>query len=1008
VRDGDVRREVVGELSSPNPLARWRAASALGLAGSPEADALLVGVLGDGDYRIREAAVSALARRLGPRMAEACAASLRDARSTLARASAAEVLARGGDIGRARLLELISGEAPAVRRAAARVLPGSDADPPTVMALEAAMRMETDTGVRAELVAALGRTKRPEAVSCLLAEAEGPSLWLAVHAVVALGELGVPAIGARLLALLREPELRDAVLCALAKLPGAAVAEELARRAAAGESDARLLDALSVAVESAPQESVKRLSRLWPAAPGALRPRLPDGSGSPAERRRAAILMARLDVADAAAAIVDAGGAASGFDALRFLPAERYPDAVGAALRTTDPEAALSVLAIPARPSARASLAILLSHPSPAVRTGTLGRLPLGAAPLSDLVSLLAEGRHDTSLAAAFMLAAEAGGSGPERARACRSALVDRAGGPDGAGRAAALRALARVEDPGVRPSVVAALHAADPSVREAAAAAAGFVRGIGEEELRACLRDEEAAVRAAALRSLTRRAERRPESVSLERRDLLPLLAEDPVVASAAAAALVAVAGPSRPRLVRELLAQRGPVRRAAAEEIPATRDAQAAEAVAPAATHEDAETARLVLRAMAVARPEVAERALAEGLRDRRAEVRIAAAAAIVERPSPASGDGDLAQTLAEALAHETDRAALEALLAAVPVAGGRSCLEPLVRRLGASEPSRTADAAIEALAQRFPEDARIAWASAPPRSAGRLSRALAVASGARPASGKPPGLPDGVFRLFTGMVNRRTGLALPPSAKSRLELLLWAEARAAGSFLRLFAVLRESAAESALFGRLLDAVARPGEGFFSNEPALRALAGEILPERRLSKGPDGSLDVWWVGCGSGEGPYSLAMLLAEEGSGGGEVAIRASEFSPGAVRHAEAAIFFRHALVDVDAARRVRHFEAAADGGFRVRDTARSRVRFSARSLFDEPPGGARYDAIVCPALLPLLDPVVRLRALETLAALLKPGGYLLLGEGDGPTAAGTSLTLVRLGAVLAWRR
>jgi chemotaxis methyl-accepting protein methylase len=385
------------------------------------------------------------------------------------------------------------------------------------------------------------------------------------------------------------------------------------------------------------------------------------------------------------------------------------------------------------------------------------------------------------------------------------------------------------------------------------------------------------------------------------------------------------------------------------------------------------------------------------------------MAAAAAILERPSPASGDGELPLALAKALAHETDRAVLEALFAAVPVAGGRSCLEPVVRRLGGAEPSRAGDAAIEALAHRFPEEARSAWASAPPRSAERISRALAVASGARPASGKSVGLPDGVFRLFAGLVNRRTGLALPPSTKSRLELLLWAEARAAGSFPRLFAVLRESAIESALFGRLLDAVAPRGPGFFSDEPTLQALAAEILPERRLARGPAGSLDVWWVGCGAGEGPYSLAMLLDEQGPvREGELWIRASGLSPGAIRRAQAATYARHALGTMSAGRRARHFEATTDGSFRVRESARSLVRFSNRGLFDEPRGGARYDAIVCPTLLASLDDGVRRRAMELLAGFLKPGGYLLLGEADGPTVAATPLTLVRLGASIAWRR
>src|SRR5207244_2547497 len=117
--------------------------------------------------------------------------------------------------------------------------------------------------------------------------------------------------------------------------------------------------------------------------------------------------------------------------------------------------------------------------------------------------------------------------------------------------------------------------------------------------------------------------------------------------------------------------LAQTDAIRRAALEEIPATGDPDAAEASAIAATHEDAETARAVLYAMTIARPEVAEPTLAEALVDDRSEVRQAAAEAITRRP-PASAAGPLAERLAEVLGKETEPMVLQHLLAAAARAG------------------------------------------------------------------------------------------------------------------------------------------------------------------------------------------------------------------------------------------------------------------------------------------------------------------------------------------------
>src|SRR5204863_4599455 len=158
-------------------------------------------------------------------------------------------------------------------------------------------------------------------------------------------------------------------------------------------------------------------------------------------------------------------------------------------------------------------------------------------------------------------LSAAAPGEPPDRVRNRVSALLDRAVGPDGPGRAAALVAVAELQGEGIDDAIRAAMASPDPAVRRAAASAAGARDGVGEDDLAARLLDPDAEVRAAALRAFARWGHRR-EGLKTTWRELLPFLADEPIAASAAGAAIVSLAGVDRARLVEEMLAQDGPIR--------------------------------------------------------------------------------------------------------------------------------------------------------------------------------------------------------------------------------------------------------------------------------------------------------------------------------------------------------------------------------------------------------------------------------------------------------------
>jgi chemotaxis protein methyltransferase CheR len=989
---------VVQEASSPKPEVRLHAAAVLAELGGAEAGDVLAGLLSDADHRVRSRAVRGLEDAV-PGARESCTALLLDPASGPAGGAAARVLAANPGGGE-ELVEALSNASPAVRLRAARELPVPSSGPAVVACLDAALQGETDPDVAAELLVALGRTGRTDAAAPLLRTLRDGSPYARAHAAWALGLLGDPRAAARLLAVLDDPGVGDCALAALARLPSPEAAEELARRGAIGQGGERTLLALARGVACGPADLARRIRALWPGVAEAAQVLLAE-PGRPAEEAGAlAHLLARLDASGAAVLIVRQGPYPDGFAALADLPVERLPEAVRTALVVDDAEPALTLLI---HGGAGVQPAGLLAHAHSRVKIGALNRLAPGATPLADLLEILADDDPDTALAAAWALSREARRTGGERARAAAAALHDRASGHDGPGRAAALVALR--EEPGATADVAlrAALASRDPGARAAAAAATAFRPETGERELLPLLDDQDSVVRAEALWSLGRLA--RARKTGLEPRQLLRFLDDEPAVAAAAGALLVVLARTSRPRVAREMLAQRGAARRAALEAIPELRDAAAASAVAFAVSHEDSSTARAVLEAVAAAPPPLAAEAVGRGLLDHRPEVRIAAA-------STATRAGDdlaaaLAVPLAEALDRETDEETLNALLRAVAASGRADAIPAVTRALGSGAARSEAREAAEALARRHPAAARAAWAAAPPRT-GRVWGA-AIEAARRSAA---PAFPDDeadAIRLLGSLARRRTGLALDLEAlRPRLALLLAAEAWAAGSFRQLWKRMRDLPPDHALHLRLLDSVTDTASRFFADPGALDVLAGEVVPERLLALGGGETLDVWCVGCGTGEEVWSAAIRLAERGFGSERrIRIRGTDLSPGAIRHARAGVYGPHALRGVPEGVRTRHFQPLSNGRYRVRETLREGVFFEARALADEPPGAGKHDAIVCHGLLRQQPEAARPETVERLGACLKPGGYLLLGREDHAHAASTPLAPVLLGSDLVYR-
>jgi chemotaxis protein methyltransferase CheR len=178
---------------------------------------------------------------------------------------------------------------------------------------------------------------------------------------------------------------------------------------------------------------------------------------------------------------------------------------------------------------------------------------------------------------------------------------------------------------------------------------------------------------------------------------------------------------------------------------------------------------------------------------------------------------------------------------------------------------------------------------------------------------------------------------------------------------------------------------------ETYFFREPAHFArLKNQIIPS--CDERP---MKVWCAASSTGEEPYSLAMVLADQlGEGGWQLV--ASDICGRALQQARSGLYRldRVELLPVDYLKRYCRRGTGAYQGMMMIDSAlRARVRFEQHNLLCAWPEAGAFDVIFLRNVLIYFDQPTRQRVMDNLCAALRPGGWLIIGHCE-------SLTGIRL--------
>ncbi len=245
---------------------------------------------------------------------------------------------------------------------------------------------------------------------------------------------------------------------------------------------------------------------------------------------------------------------------------------------------------------------------------------------------------------------------------------------------------------------------------------------------------------------------------------------------------------------------------------------------------------------------------------------------------------------------------------------------------------------------------------------------------------------------YSAVAELLRSRTGLSCGASRRAHLITGI-DRAMARAGFASPWAYAEALHAEEPEGGPLLDDLlveVTVGETYFFREPQhFELLRNEVIPDLLRRRNDGSPLRIWSAGCATGEEPYTLAILMEEEGLGD-RARILATDICRTAILRARDGVYGKWSLRASDEAFTARYFACQKDR-FQLDSRLREHVTFEYLNLaLDTYPSFALdvwgMDLIFCRNVLIYFDESTIRRVARNLLATLAEGGWLITGPSD----------------------
>jgi chemotaxis methyl-accepting protein methylase len=239
---------------------------------------------------------------------------------------------------------------------------------------------------------------------------------------------------------------------------------------------------------------------------------------------------------------------------------------------------------------------------------------------------------------------------------------------------------------------------------------------------------------------------------------------------------------------------------------------------------------------------------------------------------------------------------------------------------------------------------------------------------------------------FLALTRKISRESGLSLDAYKDKCLRRRIAVRMRASGvhTYLEYEHLLDRDRRE---YERLKDAITINVTRFYRNADTWNLVRRTLLPQ--VCADHTAAINAWSAGCASGEEPYTLAILIAEQLAATGrsdqleQVTVDATDIDRECLESARRARYRPEALVEVPVSLVERYFEPVGDER-QVVERVRRRVLVRASDLCVDLPPRQDYQLIFCRNVIIYFQRAAQERVFLRFAQALAPGGFLVLGK------------------------
>jgi len=274
--------------------------------------------------------------------------------------------------------------------------------------------------------------------------------------------------------------------------------------------------------------------------------------------------------------------------------------------------------------------------------------------------------------------------------------------------------------------------------------------------------------------------------------------------------------------------------------------------------------------------------------------------------------------------------------------------------------------------------------------------------------------PEMSDKLFGQWVDLVELRTGIRISEARKSFLLTKLSIRMREIklDDYQKYYEFVSDKRRGQVEWETLVDRLTIHETRFWRDKSTFDLIEKEYIDKNNLANNNRLDLQVWSVGCATGEEPYSIAMWFEHycmmnniENRQG----VHATDISLDALATARSGVYTESRLTELPGQFKNYYFQKQSNNKFKINKNLKERVCFTKLNLLNvESFPFSNFDIIVCQNVMIYFDQELRIRLLNTFAEYLKLGGILILGAGEMVGWNHPKMESVNFESTLAFRR